>query len=332
MATIWEEEIQFLHLLQALKRCLLAFWWSLQNSSFIMRIPILLTKEKLIEPIIQALDRLEKIREPIALNVEEIIFEGLFVLAVATFENSLNDTIKVLLTQIPEKLDTKFENISKEDLIYGDPLEKWIEVKINSVSYKNLKEIIDYFIKTTGINENTISELLIDKLQEIKATRNLLLHNNLTINNIYNETAGKLKREGIKNKLKVNQKYLYITLTTLTEILLGIKTQLSEKYSEYTHLKALRELWKYTFKTPIMNFENEWIVNLEKDAVVGHNEAKSKRKDLSSSEQILYTIWYSHLHSGPFNFENLNFYNLDKYSREKVAFLLNKIDLLKSRG
>lgn len=297
-----------------------------------MRIPILLTKEKLIEPINQALDRLEKISKTKELNVEEIIFEGLFVLAIATFENSLNDTLKVLLTQIPEKLDTKSETISKEDLIYGNPLEKCIEAKINSGSYKNLKEIIEYFIKTTGINQDTISELLIDKLQEIKASRNLLIHNNLIINNIYNETAGKLKREGIKNKLKINQEYLFLTLTTLTEILLAIKTQLANKYSEYTRLKALRELWKYTFKTPIMTFENEWIINEEKDAVVGHNEAKSKRKDLSSSEEMFYTIWYSHIHRGPFNFENLTFYNLDKYSREKVSFLLSKIDMLKSRG
>lgn len=297
-----------------------------------MRKPILLTKEKLIEPIIQALVRLEKISKTKDLNVEEIIIEGLFVLAIGTFENSLNNTLKVLLTQIPEKLDIKAESISKEDLLYGDPLEKCIESKINSVSYKNLKDIIDYFIKTTGINHNTISELLIDKLQEIKASRNLLIHNNLTINNIYNETAGKFKREGTNNKLKINHEYLFLALTTLTEILVAIKTQLTDKYSEYTHLKALRELWKYTFKTPIMTFENEWIINEESDSVVGHNEAKSKRKGLSHSEQLFYTIWYSHLHKGPFNFDNLNFYNLDKYSREKVSLILSTIELLKSRG
>lgn len=294
-----------------------------------MRIPILLTKEKLIEPINQALDRLEKINNTKALHVEEIIFEGLFVLAIATFENSLNDTLKVLLTEIPEKLDIKSETISKEDLIYGDILEKCIEAKINNVSYKNIKEIIEYFIKITGINQDAFSEFLIDKLQEIKASRNLLIHNNLTINNIYNETAGKLKREGIRNKLKIDQEYLFLTLTTLIEILLAIKTRLAEKYQEYTHLKALRELWKYTFKTPIMTFENEWIIDEGKDAVIAHNEAKSKRKDLSHSEQMLYTIWYSHIHRGPFNFENLSFYNLDKYSREKVSFILSKIDMLK---
>ena len=294
-----------------------------------MRIPILLTKEKLIEPINQALDRLEKINNTKALHVEEIIFEGLFVLAIATFENSLNDTLKVLLTEIPEKLDIKSETISKEDLIYGDILEKCIEAKINNVSYKNIKEIIEYFIKITGINQDAFSEFLIDKLQEIKASRNLLIHNNLTINNIYNETAGKLKREGIRNKLKIDQEYLFLTLTTLIEILLAIKTRLAEKYQEYTHLKALRELWKYTFKTPIMTFENEWIIDEGKDAVIAHNEAKSKRKDLSDSEQMFYTIWYSHIHRGPFNFENLSFYNLDKYSREKVSFILSKIDMLK---
>src|SRR5208282_5233726 len=101
-----------------------------------MKKPILLTKKELLDPIKQALDRLESIRQRKALNEDKIILEGLFVLAVASFENSLNDTIKVLLNHIPEKLDIKTENISKKDLIEGDALMKAIDNRINSISYK----------------------------------------------------------------------------------------------------------------------------------------------------------------------------------------------------
>jgi hypothetical protein len=141
-----------------------------------MNKPILLTKYELLSPIEQALKRLEKIRERKAINEDSIILEGLFVLANSTFENSILDTLKILFKHIPDKLDIKEEKITKDILLGGDPLAETIEKRIISVSYSNLKEVLNYFIQITGISEGDIFTNYYNKLCEIKASRNLLLH------------------------------------------------------------------------------------------------------------------------------------------------------------
>lgn len=293
-----------------------------------MNKPILLLKKDLIKPIDLALERIEKIRERKASNTDSIILEGLFVLAVSSFENSLNDTLRILLLKIPDKLDFKSENIIKEELIDGNPLNQAVENKIISVSYKNLPEIQKYFAKTTGLDENIILPQHTDQLLEIKATRNLLIHNNLIINSIYKETAGPNQRlANYDKKLFIDQNYLYSSLTLLRDILSIYKKQLIEKYTGFTKIRAIRELFNYIFTTPILDFDNEFEVDIDNDCI-GILKNSNKRNELSSSERFFYDIWLAHSHSKTFEFNSGNFYSIS--DKNKFSFLINNIDLLKS--
>ena len=99
----------------------------------LMKKPILLQKRHLSRPIEQVLERIEKIRQRKMNNDDSIILEGLFALGVSSFENSIIDTLRILLTNIPDKLDIKSEPISKEQLINGNPLKQAVcmpEIKI----------------------------------------------------------------------------------------------------------------------------------------------------------------------------------------------------------
>ena len=295
-----------------------------------MKKPILLTKKELVEPISQALERLKTIKQQKASNEDKIIIEGLFVLAVSSFENSLNDTLRVLIKHIPQKLDSKIDNISKEDLIEDNLLQKAINNKINSISYKNLKEIIDYFIKTTAIDDESLSNSLLDKLQEIKATRNLLLHNNLITNNIYLASAGKLARSRqLQKQLTFSNDYLFQSIETLIKILQIFHSQLQEKYKNYTKVNAIKKLFEFMFETPIMQFENEWKIDKERDFIHSYNKEKSKRAALSSGEEILFNIWLSHIQGDGIIIRKNNFYRLGSKSRKKLAYLLTVIEILK---
>ena len=182
--------------------------------------PILLTKTKLIQPIEQALIRIKGIEQREIIE-DKIVLEGIFVLAVSSFEYSLNDTLRVLLNFIPDKLDIKTESIPKNDLVNGNPLELAIENKILSVSYKSLPDILNYFAVTTGIDKKQIDETELNSLLEIKATRNLLLHNNLVINNIYKDTAGPniRKPNNGNGKLSIDKDYLLQSLKTIKQVL-----------------------------------------------------------------------------------------------------------------
>lgn len=294
-----------------------------------MNKPILLLKKDLLKPINQALTRIEKIRERKANNVDSIILEGLFTLGVSSFEHSLIDTLRTLFLHIPDKLDLKTESITKDTLINGNPLSQAIENKVNSVSYKNISEILKYFADITGIANNLISEEEMNSLIELKATRNLLIHNNLKVNSIYKDTAGPNSRSS-SDRLTISQDYLFESIIVLKTILQKFKVALLEKYKPYTRINATRNLFKYIFPTPIMHFENVFEINEEEDIVGNLLINHSHKNSLSSSETFLFKMWIAHSHAVKFDFDTQHFYRLDRNSRAKLGYLINEIDLLKS--
>lgn len=295
-----------------------------------MERPILLQKKDLIKPIEQALERIEKIRQRKINNDDSIILEGLFALGVSSFENAISDTLRILLTNIPDKLDLKSEPISKEQLIDGNPLKQAIENKVNAVSYKNLTDILTYFTKVTGINENIVIEDELNSLIEIKATRNLLMHNNLIENSFYFETAGSNRRQpqGMDRRLLINQDYLFESLVTMRTILEKFIAELSRKYSGYTRINAIKKLFSYIFQTPIMVFENEFEVDVQRDVISNLKLETSRKNGLSSSERLYYDIWVAHSHGNGFEFNNGKFFNIG--NRQKLGYFIEQLDLLKS--
>ena len=259
-----------------------------------------------------------------------IILEGLFVLGVASFENSINDTIRILLKNIPEKLDLKTESISKKELIYGNPLMQAIENKVNYVGRQNLSDILKYFTKIAGISNDLIDDEELNNLIEIKATRNLLIHNNLIENSFYKETAGpKIRKgEGMHRRLKIDRKYLYESLLVMRTILRKFRTELTSKYADYTRANAIKKLFEYMFPTPIMVFDNEFEIDEDKDVIGSLKRKTSQKEGLSSSERLYYDIWVAHSHSNKFEFKRGHFHSLS--TNEKLFYFIEQLDLLKT--
>lgn len=295
-----------------------------------MRKPVLLTKAALLSPIEQSLKRIERIRKHKTETQEPIILEGLFVLAISSFETCLTDTIRILLSHFPEKLDAIIEKVNKEDLIDGTLLEKTINQKVNSISYKNLEEILKYLARITGISLDTIQPETKNQLVEIKASRNLLVHNNLKVNSIYLETAGPDKREKQTGKqLEIDQKYLFRSITILNDFLLILEKELKEKYNKYTYLNAIKNLWEYIF--PNLDIEKEFILDEKNDIVHNYNEKESRRDSFSTSEEMKFSLWLSHFHSKPIKLDH-NFYRFDNENRAKMTYLISVIDFIKARS
>lgn len=297
-----------------------------------MEKPILLTKTELLVPIKQALNRIEKIRQRKASNDDPIILEGLFVLAVASFENSINDTLRIFFKHIPQKLSIKNESLSKEDLLSNNLLEIISERKVLALSYKNLKDWLKYFFEISSLEEdNFFTSDYFLKLQEIKASRNLLLHNNLITNSMYLESAGDYKRANyIGSQLEIDQVYLYDSIITIRAILNDFRTRLLNKYDNYTRIQAIKNLWSYTFSTPVLKFENEWELDPQNDCIAFYKEETSQRGSLSTSEQMFLDIWIAHV-KGMSRIElESSFYHLDNTNKRKLGYLVSVIDILKS--
>lgn len=304
-----------------------------------MKLPILLTKTNLVKPIERALIRLESIRQRKAINEDKLILEGLFVLAVSSFEISIIDTIREILHKIPDKLDIKTETLSKEVIITGDTLHFAIENKINTISYKSIEEILKYFQKVTSIDEPIISNENVNRLKEVKATRNLLIHNDLVLNGFYKETAGIYARtpkpvinrlDRVTNRLEIDQEYLYQSIVILRDTLQILKTNLETKFNRFTYINAVKSLFQYIFDTPVMVFENEFNLDIDNDKIISYKSRQSMIESLSSSETLFFNIWLSHFCGRNFDFKASSFHLLDNKNKKKIVYFMNVIDILKS--
>jgi hypothetical protein len=292
-----------------------------------MKKPILLTKKELTKPISEAISRLDSIHSHMTSHQEKIIFEGFFILAIASFETAIIDTLKVLLKHIPSKLTTNSITLPKEDILNKSSLDFAIEAHLLSLSYKNINDIINGSLKQLSIEIDKTSEEL-NILQEGKARRNLLIHNNLRVNRVYEETAGPLKSNDkvLAISLKYLSNFIRIAKSTLTKY----RSSIDEKYKDYTKVKALKALFDYCFSTPVMKFEDEWIVDEKRDLIVAYNSEKSRRGALSGSEQTLFSFWHIHICGLDPEVDSLNFWGLSDGNRQKVAYLLSILDIFQT--
>lgn len=291
--------------------------------------PVVMLCDELIKPFELTLSEYTNIMNDILLIEKDYLIKSIFVYIFSLFEVTLNNSLEYYLNCIPAKLKTnngEFK-IQKDALIENsmmcDLVEYIVEEHVISISYKNLDEYMKIYCDTFNINSND-GELL-EKLKEKKASRNLLLHNNLVVNRKYLQTAGKHKRAdktGIK--LRINKEYILETINLLMSILKDLESTLTSKYGEYTKLKALRDTWNYMFESPMLVFNNYWVVKDGKVIGFNENEAKKYISSLSSSEKTMLSIWIQHF-SGSINDRYFKFTDVRMWTglEEDVSFFID---------
>ena len=240
--------------------------------------PILLFFENLVEPIKNTKAELDLIKNEIDTLNKEFLRKGVFAYTFALFETSLSDCLKRYLNEIPAKLPMQEISMKnrKNDLVKATfaykLLESLIDDYIRGISYGKTKDFLDKFCELLSI-EN-VSNAFSDSLNEKKERRNLLLHNSLIINNSYIEKTGN-SRNDRGYKLNISKEYLIETIKEIRELLSIIESRLFDKYSKYTKLKVIKDIWNYLFDSPILKFEDHWII--KNNEVVGYNSETAKK-------------------------------------------------------
>lgn len=291
--------------------------------------PVLLTKYQLVEPIDLALKKLDTIAnaspEGKSGNLQR---EGLFVLAVSTVEVMISDALAVVLRSFPGKLQEKNFTVSKNTLLHKpfDILEDQVQALVLSLAYKNLTELLDF----TNENLVDIREFRLKEgasLQEIKESRNLLLHNNLIPNSIYDSKAGRLKRAtlGGSRRLEIDAVYFVNSINTLKLLCVGMQQGILSKFSKYTRIRAVRELWVYVFGHVDLKFDECWIFDEKSDEILAQKIDEYPR--LSHGEKMFLGVWLAHFNrrgDHP-HAEPLSMYDLDYLHQEKMLWLLSAL-------
>ena len=293
--------------------------------------PVLIECKRLLKPVYAAKVKIKQIDEELVSgSMSAISMQGLFALSMATFETMILDILRYYLRWFPQKLKKSAFNIDKEELLGGSEavIGSTIERELNRVSYGDITSVINHFCTVLSIDPHTLSEDHNHRLVEAKASRNLLLHNNLVTNRIYLETAGPRRRSDDAGvTLEVDETYMKSFLGLLDEVAGKIECAVTVKYGHYTRVAAIERLWKYLFQSPVMVFEDYWQVDVVNDKVVSYKGSEYEDGGrLSSSEFMFLGIWQSHFHGHTKNLNSFSMYSLDSVHKRKMLYFLSILD------
>ena len=259
--------------------------------------------------------QINNIKNALVDNNSEFALKGMFTLVITQFEILLLDLTSKILKFYPEKLaELSKKDNEPSDLSFNNlGLEKYIDFKIHKLGYKNIEEILDKLLTLLNnkqeVETDILDQQIIDRLIEIKETRNLLLHNNLVVNQFYLNNTKTIKRSEKKGELlSINVDYLNDSIATIEQIIESIQKRLLKKFKKYTLIELLKRLWEFTFTNKDFVTINKFCkFNYAEDTIEGPFEIDER---YSSSEKLYMEFWRAQKTSkkleSPFSMVNLD--------------------------
>lgn len=167
------------------------------------------------------------------------LYENLIVGAVSQFESFLFDVLRLVISTYPKKLTRNIRGmdtlttvpinilLDSEDLEVA--LSQIIERRLNEISYAKPKDYLEYFQSITTVD--TSDSAFMDYI-EIKATRDLIIHNSGIINEVYLGKVGNKKRGDVEQKIQINFEYFNHCIATMKRISGIIKRDTEKSFSK----------------------------------------------------------------------------------------------------
>lgn len=153
----------------------------------------------------------------------------------AQFEAFLFDIIKEILLDDIRKIKITVcginfcKNIDINEVIDSSNKEEIINTIINknlaSLFYAAPKQQLEYLNKIAGISE---LEELFNNWIEIKATRDLIIHNQGFVNQVYLEKSGNKARQVLNKKIPIDDVYFKQTLANIKSLIGKITSKIQK--------------------------------------------------------------------------------------------------------
>jgi len=167
------------------------------------------------------------------------LYENLIVGAVSQFESFLFDVLRVIISTYPQKLTRNIQGVDTLKTIpisillesenLDNALSEVIERRLNDVSYAKPKDYLEYFGNITTVD--TTDPAFMDYI-EIKAARDLVIHNSGVINDVYLGKVGKKKRGELNQKIEIDSEYFNHCVATMKRISGIIKRDTEKSFSK----------------------------------------------------------------------------------------------------
>lgn len=152
---------------------------------------------------------------------------------VALFDAFLADVFSEVARARPKILSSSKKQISYDRLLEFDSFDALVEFiasrELNELSYKSIKDQADYYRDRFGVALED-SGVPVSELIELRATRNLLVHNNGVVNHIYLELVPSSTYKA-GDDVKVDANYFDQAVKSLEAVAAFITTKLAEKHA-----------------------------------------------------------------------------------------------------
>ncbi|MBP1177635.1 hypothetical protein JOE49_004887 [Paenibacillus sp. PvR133] len=237
------------------------------------------------------------------LDTDDLINQGLFLMATTYFEATLRDVMHQILIINPGKLKKDKFTINKNVLCNSDDhkiINDVIENELFNLFKGNVKEQLLYIIeivsnikyaniKNKPQNENIMT--VITKCSDISIYRNSLIHNAGISSKDFPEKVDIYKYD-INQELLIEKELIIKFINDYLDFfdILAERILKNVDFKQKARIEQLRDLWNQCFDSPILKFDEYWIIDEERDLIVDVKYPKYEGS-ISSSEKVYLSIW-----------------------------------------
>jgi len=152
---------------------------------------------------------------------------------VALTENYLAEMLRLICIGYPDKLKIQEKKIDMEIVLRKTSIKslllELIDRQIHALFYKAPADYFEHFEKITSIE---INDEIKRKYSEIKASRDLLIHNEGIINQTYISKAGEYARGKINDEIDLDEIYFDDSISLMKKLINTVYSKLLKKYGE----------------------------------------------------------------------------------------------------
>lgn len=219
-------------------------------------------------------------------SCSRLVEEGLYVRAFAQVECAIVDTLAYFARRNPFKLEFKDLTISRDKLLNYELTRELIDDYVNEQrrkwTFKSIRDQVRSLCKMLELDFDKLSDVM-PEVEDISKVRNNILHYQPQDND----------RNGRDVTIIVD---FARDMSLLKSFVQGLFGEITRAYGDHGHVAALERLWCYLFQSPIMQFDDYWVTDKEKDRVVG-SKTPNFIDSLCTSEKILLGIWRAEFNS-----------------------------------
>lgn len=209
---------------------------------------------------------------------------------VSIFEHQINEILKQILISYPKKFGAKKFEID-ELLEEGSILElfhKKATQKILDLAYGKFDSFIKSFSDTLELT-SILDEILINEVNEIKCTRDCIIHSQGKATDLYfSKTGSNARQNNSKNRLDVDYNYVKNAIIKIQQLLNDIESRVPNKYKLSNRSYVFKQMWEATCLNKRISFDTAWII--ESPSMVRPIDIE-REFGFSSSEMEVYNLF-----------------------------------------